>query len=273
MTKELPVLGAALSLDMIAEHRDWLFEKDRDIELQDFCWPNTAEADVSDLIAQAKQLLAGHRGRRGLHGPFLSFKIDSADAEITAVIRRRLIRALDICAELSADQMVVHSPYAMWIEASFATSPVAERLHTEQVHAVMAPVIARAEALGVTLVLENVEDLDPGRRVRLAEALASPQVAVSVDTGHAQMMHGRLGAPPVDAFVRVAGDRLHHLHLHDVDGFADRHWAPGDGIVPWRAVFAALDDLAQKPRLLLEVFEPRGVRRGAEHLIGLGLAQ
>lgn len=273
MTKELPVLGAALSLDMIELHRDWLFESNRPIEIQSFCWPTTHDGDTPELVAQAKRLLDGHKGRRGLHGPFMSFRIDCADPEITPVIRHRLLRALEICADLAADQMVVHSPYGLWTEAEIATSAVAAAVSFERVRFVMGPVIDRAERLGVELVLENVEDTDPGLRARLAEALGSPAVKLSLDTGHAQMMHCRCGAPPVDAFALAGGAALRHVHLQDVDGFADRHWHPGEGNIPWKSVFAALNRLPQMPRLLLEVADPRALRQGADHLIGLGLAQ
>lgn len=273
MTKELPVLGAALSLDMLAHHHDWVMESQRDLELQSFCWPNTAEADLAPMILRAKELLSGHSGKRGLHGPFMSFNIDCADPEITAVIRRRMLRTLDICAELSADQMVIHSPYGLWNEADRATDAASAYIQVERVRYVLMPVIKRAEELGVELVIENVEDIDPHARVALAAALKSPKVRVSLDTGHAQMMHCRCGAPPVDAFVQAAGGALGHVHLQDVDGFADRHWHPGEGGIAWRAVFAALGRLPKMPRLILEVNDERGIRAGAEYLAGLGLAR
>jgi hypothetical protein len=34
-----PVLGAAMMTPEIRDHRDWLFERDRDLELQDFILP------------------------------------------------------------------------------------------------------------------------------------------------------------------------------------------------------------------------------------------
>lgn len=273
MTRDLPVLGVALSLDMLDLHRDWVLESQRDVELQSFCWPNTDVADYPAMIARALRLLDGHSGRLGLHGPFMSFKIDCADPAITEVIRQRMLRTLEICAALGADQMVIHSPYGMWNEAECATSPAAEYGHIERVRYVLAPVIAETEALGVDLVIENVEDIDPRARVRLAEALKSTRLRVSLDTGHAQMMHSRCGAPPVDAFVQAAGARLGHVHLQDIDGFADRHWHPGEGVVPWHSVFAALHRLPRMPRLILEVDDERGVRRGAEYLAALGLAR
>jgi hypothetical protein len=79
----------------------------------------------------------------------------------------------------------------------------------------MAPVVARAETLGITLVVENCEDRDPQERVDLVRAFASPAVAVSLDTGHAHYAHGSTAAPPVDTHVRAAGPLLAHVHLQE----------------------------------------------------------
>lgn len=273
MAKDLPLLGAALSLDMLAHHRDWILADQRDIELQSFCWPNSSDADLKAMVERAKDLLDGYEGRLGLHGPFTSFNIDCADPEIAEVIRARMLRTLEICAELGGDQMVIHSPYTLWKEADRQANPATGFIQVERVRYVLSPVIARAEELGVTLVIENVEDLTPSLRVELAAAMKSKAVKVSLDTGHAQFMHRRCGAPPVDAFVNAAGAALEHVHVQDVDGYGDRHWHPGQGTIAWHSVFAALARLPKMPRLILEVNDEAGLRRGAEHLASLGLAR
>jgi len=53
--------------------------------------------------------------------------------------------------------------------------------------------------------------------------------------------------------IAAASGFLGHVHLQDVDGYADRHWHPGDGRIAWRPVFEALAVLEESPRLMLEV--------------------
>ena len=102
----------------------------------------------------------------------------------------------------------------------------------------MTEVIARAENIGCELVIENIEDKDPRDRVRLAKALESNKVRVSLDTGHANYAHISTGAPPVDYYVEAAGDMLTHVHLQDTDGYcrpalgAGRRQHPVGGRVP-----------------------------------------
>ena len=136
---------------------------------------------------------------------------------------------------------------------------------------VLAPVVQRAEAEGITLVIENIEDIDPQDRHDLARALGSDAVKLSLDTGHAQYAHGATGAAPVDYFVTAAGADLAHVHLQDADGHADRHWAPGRGTINWHAVFAALAALPVAPHLVLELRHRADIPAAMDYLTREGL--
>jgi sugar phosphate isomerase/epimerase len=251
----LPVLGAALTLDMVEHYRPWLLGQQRDLELQAFWQPEVLDGDWRAVVARARHLLDGHTGRLGLHGPFWGFKLDSHDPEIRRVVQRRLLQALEAAEAVGASQCVLHSPVSTWDHNNHAVWPLEATAQQERVAATLRPVIARAEAIGCTLVIENIEDKDPLARVRLAAAMASPRVRVSLDT-----------------YVTAAGDALEHVHLQDSDGFADRHWQPGDGSVNWPAIFAALAGLRSTPRLLLELRDQSRLMQGAARLVELGLA-
>jgi sugar phosphate isomerase/epimerase len=114
--------------------------------------------------------------------------------------------------------------------------------------------------------------VDPHARVELAKSFNSESVKVSLDTGHANYAFGSTHGQPVDYYVRAAGDMLAHVHLHDTDGHADRHWAPGEGNIAWMEVFRALSHLTSQPRLILELRDRSRLRAGADYLIGLGVA-
>ena len=98
-------------------------------------------------------------------------------------------------------------------------------------------------------------------------------MAVSIDTGHAHYAHGSTGAPPVDYYVRRAGNRVEHIHLQDADGHADRHWTIGEGTICWPAVFRALGEFCANPRLILELRDKAGILPSVEYLSRLGLAR
>ncbi|MGL6209288.1 MAG: sugar phosphate isomerase/epimerase family protein [Paracoccaceae bacterium] len=270
---ELPVVGAALTIAEFIALRDLMEEKDRDLELQDFHRPELMLNDIVEHAAHAAAALRGYRGRIGIHGPFWDFTIANWDMEVRALVQRRMNLALDVCSVIGATQMVVHSPFSDWDHNNADNYPGAREAIVARCHQTMEPIVARAKDMGVVLVIENVEDIDPMARVNLAASFESDAVGVSVDTGHAHYVNGSRGAPPVDYFIKRAGERLQHLHLQDADGHADRHWAIGDGTILWTSVFAALRALSGRPRLILELRDKGAIRRSLTYLSSCGLAQ
>lgn len=266
-------IGAALGFRDIAAHRDWLFDGARDIELTDLMSHAALTGNWRETVAEARIALDGHAGRLGIHGPFRGLDIDTPDPEVQAIVTARFLTAVEAADAVGARQMVIHSPYDRWFHQNWPMLPDYRERKIGQVRDVLGPVLTRAEALGVTLVVENIQDVDPFERLRLIEALGSPALALSIDTGHAHLARYMSGAPPVDYFVRAAGERLAHVHIQDLDGHADRHWAPGEGSIEWRAVFAALADCTCEPHLVLELRNKADIPRGFDWLKGLGLAR
>lgn len=266
------LIGAALELPVLAQHLPWLLERDRDLEIQDFCYTEIITGDWRPLAAEIRRQLAGYKGRLGIHGPFYGFSIGSRDPDIVAVVRRRLDQGLDVAAALGATQMVIHSPFDAWDDHNVSAYPDQTTRRIGQIVDTLAPVARRAEELGVELVIENIQDRDPATRAALAAAFESPMVKVSLDTGHANFAHHACGGPSPAAFAAAAGAALAHVHLQDTGGFADNHWHPGEGNIAWGEVFAELARLPSRPRLVLEVNDLPGLRKGADFLVGLGVA-
>ncbi|XWN32401.1 MAG: sugar phosphate isomerase/epimerase family protein [Devosia sp.] len=270
---DAPIIGAAMRLNEVAVHRDWLFDAPRDVELQDFHQADVLNGDWQGLVDKANAELDGLPGRLGIHGPFWGFTIDSWDPDVRTLVTKRMNQGLDVCGALGATQMVIHSPYTTWDYNNLDNYPDARDNLIERVHATLKDVVARAESQGVTLVIENIQDVDPHARVALAATFNSDAVKVSIDTGHAHYAHGSTGAPPVDYFVHAAGNELHHVHLQDADGHADRHWAIGEGTILWPSVFRALRAVTSQPRLVLELRDKAGIPASFRHLREAGLAQ
>lgn len=248
-----PVIGAALTVKTTEHLKDWLFDKDRDLEIQDFVFPDVLDSDWQDIVGRYGQLLDGFKGRIGLHGPFFGLNLAAIDPDIQAVVHKRLLQGLGVCEALGATQMVVHSPFTQWLHQNMDNFEQAKSRLYEACHANLDPVVARARDQGCRLVLENIEDVDPSERLQLVESFDTEVMKISVDTGHANCAHGSAGAPPVDYFVKSAGHLLDHVHIQDTDGYADRHWLPGAGTIPWPAVFEALRDYCDNPHLVIEV--------------------
>ena len=136
----------------------------------------------------------------------------------------------------------------------------------------MLPVVKAAETSGITLVIENILDVNPVTRRAMVDSFGSDAIALSIDTGHAHLARRMSGAPPVDYFVRDAGEQLRHVHLQDLDGHADRHWAPGEGEIHWFEVFRALSECSSDPHLVLELRRKTDIPAGFAFLQKHGLA-
>ncbi len=273
MHEELPVVGAAMPVKMLAEHREWLIAGQRDLELWDFCHADVLDGDWRGLVAQARDLLDGYTGRLGIHGPYEGMALICSDRRVTALTVERFKQGLECAAAIGATHMVIHSPFDFFGAPHVAHTP-GHGLAAEigRAHEVLDAVVPIAAQIGCALVIEVCADQATPPLIALVRSFESEHVRVSLDVGHAFIMQ-RVGGPPPDQWVRDAGPLLGHLHLQDNDGLLDRHWAPGEGSLSWFALFEALGELQHRPRLLLELNKVEKVRRAAAWLAERGLVR
>lgn len=269
---DLPVLGCAMELHNLEKMVPWVLEKNRDLEIQDGYHAFVLEKTADKVADRVRELLgSSYTGRLGLHGPFYGFDLDSIDPAIRKVARMRLEQALKMAHRMGATQMVLHSPLTLWDRDNMLHMGY-EAGKIGLVQDTISDAIKMAEDFGITIVLENIQDIDPTWRVRLIETLGSDHVRTSIDTGHAHYMHGRFGAPHVVDFIKSAGNMLEHVHLQDTDGSADRHWGIGEGQLPWFPIFEALGKLTSNPRLIMEPMDVPAAPRHAAWAEAQGLA-
>jgi len=247
------VAGAALTYSEAEPLKDWLFEADRPLEIQDFVATEVATDPQDDLVAAYTSLLDGFAGEYGVHGPFWGLPLYMPDREIAALITQGYLVCLDKVEKIGGTHMVMHSPFNHWDTLNRCNYPNSLQMKLDAAMLVLEPVAARARDIGCGLMLENIEDADPTLRHTLCREVGTDVMRLSVDTGHAALAHGQNDAPPVVDFILAAGADLGHVHLQDADGWADRHWHPGEGTLPWGGIFQALREGGGHPRLILEV--------------------
>jgi len=271
-------IGAALDVADLPRYRDWLIADQRDLEIQDFHATEVLLGDWEDRAATARAALDGFEGRLGIHGPFVNVPISCNDPELRPIVTNRYLTGLRAAIAVGASQMVIHSPFTIWDDKNYGDKPGRgnDPSHKDSIiaacHEVLAPVVRQAEDHGVTLVIENCDDISPLDRLDLARSFSSAAVKISIDTGHAHNAHCAQGAVPVDYFIVAEGEWLAHVHLQDTDGFADRHWAPGRGTINWASVFSALAASPADPHLVLELRDRDHIPDAMAYLERDGLA-
>ena len=268
-------IGAALPIAEVATYRDWLFDDNRDLELQDFFRPDVYRNGIQETVDRAKAALDGFERRLGIHGPFFGLDIACNDPDVAEVIGKRFAQGVEAAAAVGAMQMVAHSPFDNWHEFNrynvFEGQTLLGRV-VEAVKTVMGPALKLAEEHGVEIVVENIKDITPGIRREMIAELGSPAMKLSIDTGHAHIAGRASNASPVDVYVSDAGNMLRHVHLQDGDGWADRHQAPGEGSINWGEVFRAFAALESAPNLVLELKRKEDIPQGFAYLHDAGLA-
>lgn len=251
---QLPVIGAAMPSVYLDQYRDWLLESQRDLEIQDFAMPQTLDSDnLAAHLETIKAQLDGYEGRMGIHAPFWNLTLSAFDPKIRAVVQDRFKQSLDIAATIGATHMVIHSPLQFLGAPGNLVNPMIGNASLfDTIHHTLDPIVAQAESIGCTLVIENIFDQHPLMLTELVKSFDSDHVRQSLDVGHAYINYCE-GAPPPDTYIRVAGDLLGHVHLQDTDGYSDRHWTIGEGKVDWEELFRALAEINSAPRLILEL--------------------
>jgi len=268
-------IGGALMIKSLAEHKDWILEGQRDIELQDTVMPKFLDSDWKPTIHAVKDTLHGYTGRIGIHGPFIGVSLIAGfDPKIAEPVIARYLKALEIGTELGAEYMVIHSPFIGFGASPFSDSPLPKDSFNESAfaRAILEPVLVEAEKQKCIIVVENIQDNNTVHLCTLVRSYNSEYLKVSIDVGHAFITHQH-GGPTPDQWVRDAGPLLEHMHIQDSDGQTDRHWAPGFGSVNWNAIFEELENLKHAPRLILELRKHADLERGAKFLADRGYVQ
>jgi len=271
-TPKLPKLGAAMNIGEIAHFQDFLFETDRDLEIQDFIGTDVLDGNFDNAVKRLKKALEGYGGRLSLHGPFKGFSIYCKDELIMEAVRARISKCLDAVEAVGATQMVLHSPYSFWAAQNDQILNGYVNKMVEQTAGLLEPLVKRAHDIGCVIVIENIEDPDPEFRKTLIDMIDSPALKASLDTGHAHCSIGiQADSATSQQHIDGLGDRLVHMHLHDNYTDGDWHHIPGQGNIEWEVVFDSIKNLTAPPRLILELRDRKELAKAAQYLIDKGL--
>jgi sugar phosphate isomerase/epimerase len=235
--------------------------------------PMLADRERGRSHARAlRAALAPHGLRLLLHGP------DDLSAG-TIEHDRAFDGLMDYAAEAGAELVVYHGLNFAVAEGNAAGERLRERLAAEERS--LTRFAQRAEALGVTIAVENLAPTyplkpappqvchDPLAVRDLVRRLDSPSVGMLLDVGHAHLVANLRGESAERAVRAVLGDvvlfhvhdnlgaRRHDLGAPGVDPLRlDLHLPPGAGCLPWDCLGPLLAD--HPAPLMLEVERSHG---------------
>jgi len=158
----------------------------------------------------------------------------STNAEIREVSERQLIANIELAADLGTDYVVVIPG------RRHALAPAPAQAARAVLDQGLTRLVARAEALGVTIALENSPYGYLGRADDLAEIVdswSSPRLRITYDVANALAIED-----PAEG-VRRAGDRIALAHVSDAWRRQWAHTSPGRGEVDFAGFAKALSQI------------------------------
>lgn len=192
-----------------------------------------------------------------VHGPFMNLCPGGTDRLIRKVTTRRIAQTLKAAAVLEPEYVVFHADFLPWLYGSHPDVWLKNSLSTWE------EAIFTAQALGLTILLENTYEKSPEQLMPLMENLAHPRVGFLLDVGH---IHG-LGGGTAKEWLTAMSPYLRAIHLHDNHGPGhDEHLALGEGVVDFEALRLALNELRLNPLLVLEVKHPEQAAASLQYL-------
>ncbi|GAC1463237.1 MAG: hypothetical protein NVSMB9_00460 [Isosphaeraceae bacterium] len=137
------------------------------------------------------------------------------------------------------------------VHPGVSSPPVLREARRDALFAALKTLAGHARGSGVVLCVENMPPgVSPGSRMSdlasLIVDLAEPQIALALDTGHANIV-----AQAHDETAK-AGQWLRTTHVHDNDGEYDTHLPPGMGFINWEAWRHSLDSIHYEGPIILE---------------------
>ena len=188
------------------------------------------------------------------HGPW---PYDDRIPETHELKTAATIRALRAAAMMGAPYLVIHPV----MPAGWAASPHHKEDKAENI-AFVRSLIPYARDCGVKLAVENMPhaDVPCGHVSELVECIDTIDdefVVACLDTGHCTCIGDDAGE-----MVRLLGDRLACLHVHDNDGKRDAHLLPYFGVTNWESFTEGLRAIGYRGNITLETHVPSGLPEG-----------
>ncbi|MCJ7773974.1 MAG: sugar phosphate isomerase/epimerase [Desulfobacterales bacterium] len=109
--------------------------------------------------------------------------------------------------------------------------------------------LPEAERTGIKIAIENLFKSWAVKHInQLIDEIDHPLLGICLDTGHAAVYGD------VEKELRLCGNRLIGLHIHDNHFIKDEHFVPFRGKIDWKAFTSALVDIGYKGPLMLESY-------------------
>ncbi len=191
-----------------------------------------------------------------LHAPFMDLNPGAVDRMVRSATQMRFKQILNVAAMLRPRAVVFHAAYDRWRYAGKTDIWLENSMET------WPRVMENAAKAGTRVAIENVFDEDPDAIGMLIDKIGHRDFGFCFDTGHFNLF----SKVPMEAWFDRLGKHLIELHLHDNEGKADSHLAPGRGTIDFPRFFRLLAQQNCRPVYTLEAHDAEDIEPGREAL-------
>ncbi len=209
------------------------------LEIAEFCTAYNMDEAFSQNDRKVKEKLL-KSDRFIFHVPFSELSPAAIDPLIKEVTIKRYRQATDIARNYGIKRLVIHSGYVprvyhkTWMKERSVEfwKKYLERFPED-----------------MEIYLENVFEDSPELLTDIAREVNDPRFRLCLDVGHASTEVSKV---PVLEWIDCFSERLSHVHLHNNDGDADKHWPLSEGTVPMAEVLSRIIELCPNATYTIE---------------------
>ena len=216
------------------------------------------ETEMERLLTQVRQELeAADMTVHQVHGPWCWPPTKDTTPEGRPLRAEEMKKSMRMAKLLGCDKWVVHPIMPNLLrDLPDGTAENTWQLNVE----FMGWLLDYAKQIDVTICLENMPHRNfsmakPEKVLELAKLMNDPHFAVCLDFGHVATQEGLSVADQI----RLLGDKLQAVHIHDNLGEKDQHLWPMKGIIDWQEAMKALKEIGYDGPFSFETCPDNGV--------------
>lgn len=228
------------------------------LELAEFCMASNMDQDFIQWDKTAREKMKNTE-RCILHAPFNELCPSAIDPLVLDITKKRYKQAYELAKGYQINKMVVHSgyvPFTYFKEYFVERSVEFWRDYLND------------KPSDFFLVLENVLEDEPKELIDIAKGVDDPRLKLCLDVGHANITKKDL---TMEKWTKDVLPYLGHVHLHNNNGWPDRHNALGEGDMDIEALLRLMIEGAPEATLTLEIRD--SCRSSIEWLIEKGFLE
>jgi len=192
------------------------------LEISQYSNPNFLD-DFDSKHPFITDLMEGIRSV-SMHGTYYDIFYTSIDPLIVEITKQRFLQSIHAALFHGISSLTFHSVYRSKFDGhspSWTDTYIKKSIEFWNDFETNIPD-------GMMVCIENEGDEDPEVFMQVIKGIDSPKVRACFDIGHAYIH----SPAPLEKWVRVLGNSIGHVHIHDNDGKKDLHLPLGQGVIP-----------------------------------------